>query len=78
MIPIKARLHPKIALFVNNLFRMNRESKAVVTMFPPLDICQTELSTKFNAIFERSVDKRSKTVGQMATDMGASGLTSIF
>lgn len=50
VIPRKVRQHPMIDKLLNILFKMNLESKAVKTIFPPLRICQTELSTIFKAV----------------------------
>lgn len=50
VIPTKASTHPKIDVLLNTLLRKKRDRIAVKMMFPPLEICHTELSTIFNAV----------------------------
>lgn len=57
---------------------MTLDKIAVVTITPPLDICQTELSTVFNARYENKVANKSNTAGQKAFTNGPTGLDNVF
>ncbi len=50
VIPMKARKQPRIDVVLNILLRKILERMAVKMIFPPRDICQTELSTMFRAM----------------------------
>lgn len=50
VIPAKASTHPKIDVLLNCRLRKIRDRIAVKMMFPPREICHTELSTMFRAV----------------------------
>lgn len=71
--PIKANTHPNTARLVNLRFRTKRDKIAVVTITPPREICQTELSTMLSAMYENRVESISMRAGKKAEEIGALG-----
>jgi hypothetical protein len=51
------------------------ENMAVVTMTPPLEICQTLLATILRAIYDNSVAIRSMIAGNNIRNAGALGFS---
>ena len=50
VMPRKAMKHPRTAPLWNTRLRKQAERRAVVMILPPLEICQTELSTILRAV----------------------------